>query len=197
MDSAAPSLTHHILVWQPTCSQSSPSLHEACGEHFLCGTGHAKSCTYGCWHSSETAFCTGVLHRTRWEHCILTAGLKLLSDVFYSLGMLPRPGKLYSLGNTGSNFPKLNPPKLSWNKWKIQRHSISENATLSEIQLGCLKISPWNFAHSPMFPSLLTCKTEASGLSLPQTCLFIHSQATKKESNLSSISSCGKHSDEA
>lgn len=115
VDSAAPSLTHHILVWQPTCSQSSPSLHEACGGLFLRGTctetRAETSCTYGCRHSSETVFCTGVHHGTRWERCILTAGLKLLSDVFYSLWTLPRPGKLYPLGNTGSNFPKLNPPQ--------------------------------------------------------------------------------------
>jgi len=49
-----------------------------------------------------------------------------------------------------------------------------------------VKISLWNSAHSPVVPFLLTCKKlEPLACLYPKLALFIHSQATKEESNLS------------
>lgn len=103
------------------------------------------------------------------------------SDPCCSQRMLPRPGELYPSGMIGFDLPK----------WDLRKpsHSGKDNGTAGCTcwnPRGCLKIPLWNFAHNPTFPFLLTHKKlKPLARFYPKLALFIHSQATKTESNLS------------
>lgn len=97
----------------PSCSHCSPSLHEACAE----------------WGPAPLGIGTKgeiVLPRSSsgWEPRFLPVGLNQGSAVFFSVWVLSRAGELYPLGNTGSDLPRVNAPKMSWKKWSKHNHRI-------------------------------------------------------------------------